>query len=123
MKTTRATANLVVLLALAAAALLFKFPPERYGFYPACPVYRYLHLYCPGCGGTRALAAILHGRVSEAMHYNPLFVMLLPLLLMFGGTVYWSAVTKNKIEWPPVPTTAVVSLLTVMTAFTVFRNV
>ena len=122
MKNARATANLLALGTIATAALLFEFPPDRYSFYPGCPVYRYLHLYCPGCGATRALAALLHGRVAEAMHYNPLFVMLLPLLLLLAGVMYWSAVTRNRIEWPQVPASWVASLLTVMAAFTVVRN-
>jgi hypothetical protein len=122
MKSARVTANLMALAAIGAVGLLFEFPPDRYGFYPPCPVYRYLHLYCPGCGATRALAALLHGRLAEAMHYNPLFVMLLPLLLLFAGVVYWSAVTRNRIEWPQVPASWAASMLTVMAAFTLLRN-
>lgn len=28
-------------------------------------------IYCPGCGGTRALTALLHGRLLEAVWYHP----------------------------------------------------
>ncbi len=76
MNPVRRNANLVMLAGIAGAALLYRFPPEKYSFYPVCPIHQYLHLYCPGCGSTRALAALLHGRVIEAMHYNPLFVAL-----------------------------------------------
>jgi hypothetical protein len=122
MTSTRLKANLLVLGAIAGSVLLYRFPPERYAFYPACPVFRYLHLYCPGCGSTRALAALLHGHFGQAMYYNPFFVMLLPLLLAFGGIAYWSAITRNRLEWPRVPQAAVTALLAVMAVFTVFRN-
>ncbi len=103
MTNARHKANLTMVAGIAAAVLLYRFPPEQYNFYPVCPVYHYLHIYCPGCGSTRALAALLHGRVLEAMHYNPLFVMLLPLLLVFGAMMYWKAAVKNEIQWPRIP--------------------
>jgi hypothetical protein len=52
------------------AALLFFFPPAQYHFYPQCPIHQYFHLDCPGCGATRALAALLHGHLLEALRLN-----------------------------------------------------
>ncbi len=61
------------------ALILLVFPPSRYGaFYPQCPIHRYLHLLCPGCGGTRALAALLHGDWREALRLNTLVTLLIP---------------------------------------------
>ena len=58
---------------------LLVFPPSRYGaFYPQCPIHQYLHLLCPGCGGTRALAALLRGHWREAFNLNPLITLLVP---------------------------------------------
>ena len=122
MKSARTKANALALAAVPAMALLSRFPPDRYHFYPACPVYHYLHVYCPGCGSTRALAALLHGRLAEAMHYNPLFVVLLPMLCLFAGFVYWKAAVRNRIEWPQLPQTVLASLLGVIAAFTIVRN-
>jgi hypothetical protein len=74
----------LVLFALVCAALL-AFPPETAGFYPVCPVYRYLHVLCPGCGATRALAALLHGRVADALRLNALFVAILPFAACYAA--------------------------------------
>ena len=68
-----------VLLGLAAWILL-RFPPEVYTIYPVCPVWRYFHVLCPGCGTTRAMADLLRGDVRGALRMNALTTVLLPLL-------------------------------------------
>lgn len=39
-----------------------------------CTVHKFLGLYCPGCGGTRAVIALLHGELLKSAWYHP-FVM------------------------------------------------
>lgn len=39
---------------------------------PPCVMYNYFGLYCPGCGGTRALISLLHGRILRSLWYHPL---------------------------------------------------
>ena len=39
-----------------------------------CFLHDRLFLYCPLCGGTRAVEALLHLRFAEAWQYNPLVV-------------------------------------------------
>lgn len=38
---------------------------------PVCRIYEQLHLYCPGCGCTRAFAALLRGELWRSLRYNP----------------------------------------------------
>lgn len=47
-----------------------------------CMLYRVLGLYCPGCGGTRAVDALLHGHIFESLWYHPL---VLYTIVIFGG--------------------------------------
>src|SRR5260370_11583354 len=67
-----------------AAIILLRFPPAQYSFYPRCPIYELLHLQCPGCGATRAIAAVLHGHFLEAMSLNALITLLLPFAAAYG---------------------------------------
>jgi len=39
-------------------------------------------LPCPSCGGTRALAALSHGNIGEALRFNPFVIIGLALLLL-----------------------------------------
>jgi hypothetical protein len=118
--TLRAAAPLMLIAAV--AAVLLRFPPEQYSFYPQCPVYLMLHLQCPGCGGTRALAALLHGRLQEAIHFNGLITLMLPLVTGYGSICYWRFVQRKPLRLPQIPPAALYAGLAVATIFTVQRN-
>ncbi len=47
-----------------------------------CPFYELTGLYCPGCGGTRSITALLHGHPLLALHENPAAPALCVLLLL-----------------------------------------
>jgi len=112
----------VACVALAGAVVLYRFPPEQYDFYPQCPIFRYLHVYCPGCGATRALAALLHLRIAEALHYNALVVFFVPMLAAYFTVAYWRARRDDVFTWPRVPALGLTALLVLIAAFGVLRN-
>jgi hypothetical protein len=61
------------------AAVLYRFDPSARGranFYPTCVIHQYTGLYCPACGATRAIHALLHGHFLAATHFNPLVTLL-----------------------------------------------
>lgn len=62
------------------------------GSLPPCPVLALTGLFCPGCGSTRAMHALLHGDVARAWAMNPLMLVSIPLLgLMAASRTGWSA--------------------------------
>ncbi len=103
MISARAAANCIAAAGLAGASVLLRFSPQQYAFYPRCPFYALTGHYCPGCGATRAIAELLHGHVAAALHFNAAVTLLLPLLLWYFGTMYWTAAQDNRVEWPQVP--------------------
>ena len=119
-RTLRAVAPLVGL--TAAAFVLLRFPPGLNTFYPQCPIYSALHLLCPGCGETRALAALLHGQVGEALRFNALVTLVLPFAGGYGVVVYWRWLRGEALRWPHLPRVAVYVGLLVAAVFTVQRN-
>lgn len=56
---------------------------------PPCPLHAYTGYYCPGCGGTRATFALLHGHLIRSFVLHP-FV---PYTAVFGGWFMLSADT------------------------------
>jgi hypothetical protein len=52
--------------------VLYTFPPGAHTFYPPCLFHAITGFDCPGCGTTRALHHLLHGRVAEAFRLNPM---------------------------------------------------
>lgn len=59
---------------------LHRIVPEIKGY--TCVIYRLFGIYCPGCGGTRAVNAILTGHFLQALWYHPLVPY---TLVIFGG--------------------------------------
>ena len=109
-------------LAAAAAAVLLRFPPAQSAFYPQCPIYAALHLACPGCGGTRALAALLRGHLGLALHFNALITLALPIALSYGIVCYWRLLQGKVSRWPQPPFGAIVAATSVTVIFTILRN-
>ncbi|HEY1995447.1 MAG TPA: DUF2752 domain-containing protein [Edaphobacter sp.] len=110
-----------VILALA-AILLLRFPPEQYSFYPGCPIHELLHLQCPGCGSTRALAALLHGHFAEAMNLNALVTLLLPFAAAYGTVCYCRLLQCKAFRRPQPPRAMLYAAFTLAAVFTLIRN-
>ena len=67
--------------AVAGVALLFAFDPNAPGSpWPGCLFRAFTGLYCPGCGMTRMLHALVHGDVAGAASMNVLALLGLPVL-------------------------------------------
>jgi hypothetical protein len=66
---------------LVLALLYFFVDARRSHLFPACPFFTLTHLYCPGCGSQRAVSALLHGKLIEAINYNVMLVISVPLIL------------------------------------------
>lgn len=98
-------------LTLGGLGLLRVFPPASYAFYPECPIFAWTGLLCPGCGATRALAALVAGRPVEALRSNALVVVLLPVLVGYAVA-----------GWPRVPRWLGFGLLALAGLFGIGRN-
>src|SRR5699024_8703616 len=85
---------------------------------PPCLVYHLTGLYCPGCGSSRAVHALLDGDLRLALRNNAVIVIAAPLVA--AGFVVW---TVQRVRgrptdlWPP--QRVVMTLFVLVMAYTV----
>lgn len=48
-----------------------------------CPFLRFTGLYCPGCGGQRALEQLSHGGLFQSLYYHPAVLPLVLYMLIY----------------------------------------
>ena len=113
---------IVALTLLAAAAVLFTINPTATRLYPPCPLHAATGLFCPGCGSTRALHHLLHGRLFTAFDLNPLLVTSLPFLAYALARRTLRHRHPDTTPRRPLPPLAIWALLTLVLAFGVLRN-
>lgn len=101
-KTTEDTLyRLGILAALVAAivVLMERTLPEAFvklAFW-TCPI-KTIGLYCPGCGGTRALLALIQGHFLESLWYHPIVPYGVVLYLAFMGSHTLKYLTRGRIK-------------------------
>ncbi|MEO6983664.1 MAG: DUF2752 domain-containing protein [Edaphobacter sp.] len=124
----RAAAPLVFVALI--VTVLLRFPPTQYSFYPQCPIYSMFHLQCPGCGTTRALAALLHGHLGTALRLNALTTLMLPVTMAYAALCYRrylhgylrGQVRAVPFRWPHLPPIGIYTALAIATLFAILRN-
>ena len=64
----------------AGAAILYPVNPQTGLSFLQCPCHQLSGIHCPGCGTLRAVHSLLHGNIGDALGFNALTVLSLPLL-------------------------------------------
>lgn len=98
--------------------------PHDSGSWGYCPLYAMTGIYCPGCGGLRAVNDLTKFDVGAAASSNLLFVASIPVIVLMW--VLWA-----RRAWTGAPTASmsrastvalVITMTVLMLAFTVLRN-
>lgn len=76
------------------------------------------HLYCPGCGGTRALEALLRLDPAASLSANPMVLWLL-LTLLYYEIAFSLALGGRRRQPSPAPA---ITFAYALLAYAVFRN-
>lgn len=108
------TLGALLVLGVTACIVLLLVPPgsPHAKWLPKCMFHQMTGLYCPGCGATRALSAMLHGDVKASLHNNALLFPLLALI------VFLIVKPQTSLKRPFAITIAAVVL-----GFTILRNI
>jgi hypothetical protein len=108
-------------MAAAAIACVGAIDPNEPGHYPTCPFLALTGWFCPGCGSLRALHALVHGDVREALARNPLVVITAPVLLVWWVVWLVRVLRRRRRRWAA-PAWTIWALLVLVVLFTVARN-
>ncbi len=112
------------------AALLLAalgFPLYRYltgltpDFLSGCLFHDYLFLYCPLCGGTRAVSELLRLHLVSAFSYNALVVLLVGILLV-ADLIAWIRFLARREPILRIPRYTWVLLLILLFSYAILRN-
>ncbi|GGP76760.1 DUF2752 domain-containing protein [Streptosporangium pseudovulgare] len=124
---SRARSLAVPLAAAAAVALAAAYvgavDPGEPGHYPPCPFLALTGLYCPGCGGLRAVHALVHGDPASALGFNPFVVALVPVAALVWGRWVLLSWRGRPFAMKSVQANYVWSFLALMILFWILRNV
>jgi hypothetical protein len=108
---------------LAAAAFLYLVDPSaENSVFPRCFLHYFTGIHCPFCGTTRCGHSLLHGDLAQAVAWNPLVVMLLPLGVLW---LCWCAVRIMRGQPLPQlnpPTWSLRVFLGLLFVFWIIRN-
>jgi hypothetical protein len=107
--------------AAAATAFVGAVDPNEPGHYPTCPLLAVSGLYCPFCGGLRAVHALVRGDVATALDRNALAVIAVPAVVLAWGA--WTLrAARGRQRSVGLPPALVWTLAVLVVGYAVLRN-
>lgn len=104
------------------SGVLYRYSPTEHTFLP-CLFHLATGLHCPGCGATRCVHALLHLDFAQALAYNPLFVIALPLFVYSGFCTAYTMWTGRRVRGWDMPRWAIYTVIAIVFAFWLLRNI
>ena len=101
-----------ILSAFTAIGVLLFFDPRKEAWFPKCAFFQITHLYCPGCGNTRALYHLVHGDFLQSIRNN---CLLIPVIVTLIILLIFPRLTIEK--------TVCYTVLIITILFFVLRNI
>ncbi len=86
-----------------------------------CLFAKTLHLYCPGCGGTRAVSALLRFDFLSSLRHNPLVLLFVSLFLYYDIKALINII-RGKDKVLGISAKLLFVILAIVLAFFVLRN-
>lgn len=115
---------IILLIIINILGIIYLYLNKNYGFYIPCIFRKITGLYCPGCGATRSIIALLKGNIKASFSYNPLFFLMLPFLIfsiIYQCYIYIENKKDNIIN--KIPNTIWIIIIIILIIFGILRNI
>lgn len=97
--------------------ILYTFLLLKYNIGIPCVFHKVTGLYCPGCGGNRAVISLLKLDFYHAFRYNMIITILIPVLCIYYFLKY---ILKKDLK---LPNSFWYILLVIIIIFVILRNI
>jgi len=104
-------------IAIAITGILIIILVVKFGLRIPCLFHELTGLYCPGCGGTRAVVSLIELKPYQALRYNIIITLLIPVFLI---CLFYKYVLKGKKK---IPNWIWWTLLIILVLFGILRNI
>lgn len=84
------------LIALAGGLLIIRLHIPMLQLIPTCLFYEETGYYCPGCGGTRAVMALLRGKLLRSLYYHPFVIYMAVYYVVYESSHIISTITHGR---------------------------
>lgn len=101
---------------------VYKYIYETYNIGILCIFHEITHLYCPGCGITRAIFSLLELNIKQALKQN-LLIIFLPLIIIYIINYIKIKLNKENVDPSKIfPKTIWYTLLIITITYGILRN-
>lgn len=88
----------IIIFILGVPLLLFYVAGVDKGLFPTCVFYNRYGLYCFGCGGSRAVKALLRGNILASLYYHPVVLYTVAIYIVFMMSQTLHIISKGRIK-------------------------
>lgn len=88
-----------------------------------CGFKRRFSLYCPGCGGSRALEELLKFNIVKSLRFNPVVLLLIITAILFAVTYILEKNKQSNKNYPLIRRVYTIFFLIVWLIFFIVRNI
>ena len=94
---------------------------KRFDYSYFCLAHDIFGIYCPFCGGSRALISLLHLDLLAALRFNAAFLISLPIVLFFDLRAL-ARILQNRLDRPLFPKWSISLVIALFILQFVLRN-